>query len=921
MAEATVSSPAPRKRRRWFRWLAWALGGLVVLVVVVYFVVTSSAFFKGVILPRASKALNADITVSGASISPFRQVVLNNLKVQTAGSEPLLTAPEVRLRYSLMDILRGNIHIDEATLSAPTIIVVENPDGSRNFDPIVKSQTRAAPQQGKPAPSKPGKPLQIDLSHVTVSGATLRYVKLYRNGNRNVDELSNVNLAVAGLKNSQTAKLTLAAAINIQNNPPPPGTNALLQAKLEGNLDLALTADLKPGSAKGAFRLDVARARGALAQAAALGGNLECDITPTDIKQLALRFTQGGAPLGQVRVSGPFDLQKTEGRLAIELLGIDKQLLNLAGAALGMDFGTTALDSSNQIQLAKSGALITAGGRLNLLKFQVTRTGQTTPTLDAHADYDVTLDRSADTGANLLLRGLTLLATRQGNPLLRSELTKPMNLSLGNNPANSQLQMPDSALRLVLSGLDLADWQPFLGGVAPAGLVNGQVTLVSEKGGKQLSYTLNSTIQNLTVVLGTNRIEQAGVALLLRGSATNGSQLGLDQCKLDVSRQSQPLLAATASGTCGLTDKTADLRVNSQAALAPLLQLMPQPNLSVSSGSLKFTGHVIQTPQAQSLTGSLALADFTGQFASNVFRSFSAKTVLDVALSPQVVQINQVEFDLTPTSRGTNQLVLTGRVDMTDTNATQGNLKLAADSLDLTGYYDLFGGENKAAPANTPAASSAPKPSPATASQPAPGPETATQGKKLPFRNFTVQANIRRLFLREIEIADWQAVTRLDGGHVVVDPLKLTLNGAPLGSKVDVDLAVPGIKYDIAFNAQAVPLAPLVNTFQPERKGILSGTFSAKAVLDGTGTAGPSLRTNLTGQFDLTSTNLNLSVDNIPANTVGGRLLKLIVTTIAVIPDLAKNPASTGVSLVQGSPAWGAPAAAPVPARVQPAAG
>ena len=83
---------------------------------VAYFVATSSAFFKGVILPRASKALNATITVSDASVSPFRQVVLHNLKVQTAGSEPLVTAPEVRLRYSLMDILGGNIHVDEATL-------------------------------------------------------------------------------------------------------------------------------------------------------------------------------------------------------------------------------------------------------------------------------------------------------------------------------------------------------------------------------------------------------------------------------------------------------------------------------------------------------------------------------------------------------------------------------------------------------------------------------------------------------------------------------------------------------------------------------------------------------------------------------------------------------------------------------------
>src|SRR5262249_33974121 len=84
MAEANISSPAPR-RRTWPRKLALVFGVLFLLLVVLYFVATSSAFFKGVVLPKVSKALNADVTVSDASISPFSQVVLRDLKVQTPG--------------------------------------------------------------------------------------------------------------------------------------------------------------------------------------------------------------------------------------------------------------------------------------------------------------------------------------------------------------------------------------------------------------------------------------------------------------------------------------------------------------------------------------------------------------------------------------------------------------------------------------------------------------------------------------------------------------------------------------------------------------------------------------------------------------------------------------------------------------------
>src|SRR2546425_1162554 len=124
MADATITSP--RRRRRWLRALVWLFGVLVVLVVAVYFVATSSAFFTGVILPRVSKAINANITVSEASISPFKEVILRNLKLLTTGQEPLVSATEVRARYSLMDIIGGHINIEEVALSSPTVVLNED---------------------------------------------------------------------------------------------------------------------------------------------------------------------------------------------------------------------------------------------------------------------------------------------------------------------------------------------------------------------------------------------------------------------------------------------------------------------------------------------------------------------------------------------------------------------------------------------------------------------------------------------------------------------------------------------------------------------------------------------------------------------------------------------------------------------------
>src|SRR5271165_3089998 len=213
MTDTTSGSPGLKKRRSWLRILASLAGIVIALLVVLYFVATSSAFFKGFVLPRVSKAMNAQVTVDSASISPFSQVTLENLKVQTTGTEPLITANEVRARYHLMDILHGNIRVDEIALSSPTVVLVENPDGSSNLDPITK------PQQGKPqpAPSQPSKPAQIDLKKLALTDATVRKVKLYKNGSPDVAELSHVNVTVDNVQNGQSGKLDLGADIRVEN--------------------------------------------------------------------------------------------------------------------------------------------------------------------------------------------------------------------------------------------------------------------------------------------------------------------------------------------------------------------------------------------------------------------------------------------------------------------------------------------------------------------------------------------------------------------------------------------------------------------------------------------------------------------------------------------------------------------------------
>src|SRR4029078_10557211 len=132
---------------------------------------------------------------------------------------------------------------------------------------------------------------------------------------------------------------------------------------------------------------------------------------------------------------------------------------------------------------------------------------------------------------------------------------------------------------------------------------------------------------------------------------------------------------------------------------------------------------------------------------------------------------------------------LTGHLDMTQTNATQGNLKLASEGLDVTRYYDIFaGGTNADAKKTTTAKTSQPASTSETRSTTTASnePEKEPDPKQLPFKNFTTVVDIKKFYLRETEIMNLQATAAIDGGHVVLKPFQLSLNGAPVNATADI---------------------------------------------------------------------------------------------------------------------------------------
>src|ERR1043166_2202526 len=156
---------------------------------------------------------------------------------------------------------------------------------------------------------------------------------------------------------------------------------------------------------------------------------------------------------------------------------------------------------------------------------------------------------------------------------------------------------------------------------------------------------------------------------------------------------------------------------------------------------------------------------------------------------------------------------------------------------------------------------------------------------RLPFRNFPVDLNIGRFYLREIAITNWVTSLKLDTNRVVISPLQLTVNGASVKGNVDLNIGVPGYDYNVSLTGDRIPLEPLANSFMPDKRGMYQGQLLFDTQVKGAGTTGASLQKSLAGQFSFSFTNANVQI-------VSPKLKQFLqeVVLFLGIPELSSSP-------------------------------
>jgi hypothetical protein len=985
MNDDNTSAPAVKKSSRW-RKLGWLAAVLLVFLVIAYFVVTSSGFLKSVVLPRVSKALNAQVTVDQISLHPFSGVDLRQLKVQAPGYEPLLQADEVGVRYSLWDIIRGNIYVKDIKLVRPVVQVVEDATGKNNLAPLLATEK-------KPGPSAPPKPslTQLRLDKLELSQGSLRWIQNGSNGQQLSAEISGLNLTLGQLGNNEAGKVDIAAQVKVAQRASASAPVDQLSASLSGGFQFKLDPALKPVSVEGKQRLAVAQAEGAWREFASLGAQLDCQMTPTEVRTLSCQFERQGEKLGQLRISGPLDLAKNEGRLRLEIHSLDRQVLNVVGAMGGWDFGDSQINSTNQVAIENQGNVIAADGNVRGTRLTLGQKQVRTPEIDVDFAYQFTWTVKAKT---LLLQRLGLTGMQKGKDFLSLSLERPMNLSWGDN----RIGFKESTLVATVTNLNLADWRVLSGLYAPEGLLNLETRTRAQQDGRQLSVDLKAEARGLKVAVSNRLIEIPQFQLTAQGRLDDYERATLDRLQFEA----PGWFRGDASGNYNDKNKDAAGRFNIEANPVVSLQKWPVPNMSITNGNCKvsvlYTSRLDNQQTIRGLNGSLALIEMGGRYDDLALDNYQLDidydatlrdniieikkfnvaprhgfdrggsldlsgtyhranhqaninlTLLDLnqnALTPlrpsvaalasvpsfslnatanllyqpagsnsikadlalsnlvitngqnktaspplglkakvaagltgSIVELRQCLLDLGATAKATNEVSVQGRLDQSNTNALAGQLKIQADALDLTAWYQslsrLSGSTNAlaATPAATPVAA-------------APANPTEPPAATLPLNPFTVETKIGQLYLGDLVITNLQANVKLANNEVTLDPFQMQLNGAPVKGLCKVNLGVPGYIYDLSFQVDKAPLEPMVNTFMPEYRGKYKGDVNTLLQLKGAGTTGVNLKKNLSGQMQLVITNTSVSI-----------LEPSLAKVLTFIPVVGKTLSSMSSSLL-----------------------
>ncbi|GEM_PF-3963414 len=562
-------------------WMKIVLALLAVIVCglgLLYGCLTSEWFITGQVLPRVGKAIGQPVTAGRLKVSLFSGVEIQNLAVGS-GSNQLLHANTVRLRYRLLRAFQGELAVDEILLDGVKVQVLPDAAGGAK-PPQPAKDPSARVKQGEKSKSG-GLPLRPVIHNVRIVDASVYVKQAGENGQPLEFALEKFNLELPEFQLDKPTRIELRGDIRFLQGPEIQLTNA----KLKGTLSAEIDSALQPRSVQLSVRLE--EWAGHFRQIALDGRVVAAELALTgdgsrfELQRLRLAESLRGKEEAAIEVNGSGTLNPLTADLNVHVGPIQSSALNLAGAlAGGLDFGQTLIDYQGTVRF-QAGDRLGSAGKLSIRDAVVTAPSfkRALPPLTVNLDYALAVDLKTRA---MTIDRLQSGVRESGREIVSLALSSPLTVSPA--ASGSGVQAAPAKLQLSIQRFNLLTANAFLpadgGTKLTGGELSADIRLEIAGQGQQIRAEGSVQIPGLGLDTASRQIRNLDIRDDFSFGLDGLSRLSIRRMELAADSNGRRIAHVNVSGALTLPPASNEISLTIQSGILdiePLLALAAVP--------------------------------------------------------------------------------------------------------------------------------------------------------------------------------------------------------------------------------------------------------------------------------------------------------------------------------------------------------
>ena len=627
-----------KAKKKFLKILIITLSSLLVLVVIAFWLITSSWFITGVILPAASSSIGLRISAGEADLSLFDSHLTANNLVIGSDKNPLVKAEKLDGSFSLGDLLGGRLTFRDVLLDKAEITIARDSSGKWTYESpeeIPANPSSAKKTDSEPAKAEAGKPEKtfIDLKNIQIKDSSFTFDSGDKKSPARM-EFKDLNINLTDLKNNQPGNLTIKSRVSVKSN----SGITVDQGDWNATLTVALNDYMQPYQIKLDSNLD--KLNGVINGVKINNSNLAMRIDGDGdekgivIKEFYLRELDGkyiktNLELNSYITFNPF---KIKGKIKIAPLSSEVSTVlwqftrqinpGKVGASLISDFeySSQGFSGSGLLKLTRRDAAIIGGKKYKL------------PDLSFRSKYDFSFD---SVNSVLRVKHMNTELNDRGKKVLSLYCDRPFTYSLGKR---SFLQKKKPEISLELHNLDLTLIKllqsPGDSFVIHKGRLNGDIACVVDPN-RKLRFGAHIKAEELDFQTGKNRFKDMGFEQKIVGLISRELFLALPKFDLNILSKQKNVLSFAGSGSVDFKKSKAEFSMNMKGLSRDELSSLPLPPETIN-GISKITGKLSPFFLTAALNGSVQLDKGVMKLSPVNFNIIQQnKKVLNISVTPR----------------------------------------------------------------------------------------------------------------------------------------------------------------------------------------------------------------------------------------------------------------------------------------------